>query len=382
MSAGQAARPLRIAVIAPMRYPIREPHAGGLESSIWNQVREFRARGHEVLLCAVEGSDFLEGGPAEFVLPAVIWDDPREATDSTYPAGYLDRAVPALEAALAFIATAEPHFDLVDNHSLHGVPLEWAERLGMPLVTTLHTPALPELVAAHELSVERPSAFVAVSRHTASEWSACDIRSTVIPNAVDTDRWLLGPGGDDLVWFGRIVPEKGAHLALEAARLAGRRIRLAGRIGDTDYFARFVAPALGDHAEYVGALRQPELAALVGRSACALVTPDWDEPFGLVIAEALSTGTPVASFDVGGVPEVVGAMPGTGLVPLGDVAAMAALAEGLIAETRADLALRARIREAALARFSLRRRAEVLEEFYAEILADDAHRSEPARVAP
>jgi glycosyltransferase involved in cell wall biosynthesis len=357
-------RPLRIAVIAPLRYPISVPFAGGLESSVWHQVAALRALGHEVVLCATEGSDYLEGSPPEFVLPAVEWREGEYATDTTYPAGYLERALPALEGALAWIAANPDRFDIVDNNSLHGEPLSWASRVGVPMVSTLHTPVLPALLAAHTGGGSPRSNFLAVSEHTAAEWRAAGIVSEVIPNAVDTDRWALGEGGPDLVWFGRIVPEKGVHLALEAARLAGMRIVLAGRIGDVGYFAEQVEPLLGPDAEYVGALDPASLARLVGASACALVTPVWEEPFGLVIAEAMSTGTPVVVFDSGGVREVVGSSPGTELVPAGDAAALAAAALRMVEAVASDHALRNRIRETAVSRFSLAARARSVESLY------------------
>ena len=372
-------RPLRIVLVAPVRYPIAEPHAGGLESSVWHQVRALRARGHSVLLCAVEGSDHLDGGPAEFTLPAVAWDDPAEASDTTWPPGYLERAEPALHRALDWIADHASEIDVVENHSLSGHVLARAGGLGVPVVSTLHTPALPDLLEHHRGAAEPRSTFLAVSEHTAAVWAAEGVEARVLPNAIDTDRWPLGPGGDDLVWSGRLVPEKGPHLALRAARLAGRRIVLAGRIGDVDYFESEVAPLLGRDAEHVGPLRQPELAELVGRSACALVTPCWEEPFGLVIAEALATGTPVASFAVGGVPEVVAGSIGAGLVPMGDAVGLARVASGLAA-LAGDPGFRARVRHDAVERFSLQRRAAVVEGVHRELVA--AHGARTHRAGP
>ena len=115
-------RPLDILVVAPLRFPLGPPHAGGLESMVWNEVRALRERGHHVDLIAVEGSDQLESSPASFRLPSVRWDPSEEATDATWPAASLARTVVALDRALDQ-AAASARWDVVLNHCLHPLPL-------------------------------------------------------------------------------------------------------------------------------------------------------------------------------------------------------------------------------------------------------------------
>lgn len=349
---------LRILVVAPERHPLRQPHAGGLEAVVWNRVRWLRGQGHQVQLCAAEGSDFLSADPG-LHLPTPRWSRACDASDTDFPLGHARRIADAFERIRDRLDDPATRVDVVDNHSLHGAPILWSRDTGVPVVTTLHTPPLPEIVAAsYAIGGRAPHRFVTVSQFTARSWSSRGVDAFVFPNGVDPTQWRLGAGGTEWVWFGRIVPEKAPHLAIHAARRAGARLRLAGRIGDAAYFAREVEPLLGDGITYVGPLALPALCDLVGASAVALVTPVWAEPFGLVLAEALMTGTPVAAFDSGGISEVLGGMPGTAIVPVGDADALARAATALAARSGAS---RRGVRRAAEARYSVQQRYRELE---------------------
>jgi glycosyltransferase involved in cell wall biosynthesis len=324
---------------------------------VYNRIRLLRHRGHHVLVCGVEGSEPAASAPS-LTLPPVRWSSDHDASDSTYPPGYLEAAEDALHDAMDWVAAHSDAVDLVDNHSLHPVPLQRAGEWGVPMITTLHTPPLPPMLAAIGSTASR---LVAVSEHTAREWRGAGARDvTVQHNMVDTATWRLGSGGRDLAWFGRIVPEKAPHLAIAAARRAGTALTLVGRIGDIGYFEDVVRPLLGARISYAGEMRAHDVARLVGSSAAVLVTPDWDEPFGLVVAEALATGTPVAAFARGGVPEVIGDNPGARLVASGDVDALARGAVSLLESTSS--AMRRATRADAVRRFSFRRHVSELEE--------------------
>jgi glycosyltransferase involved in cell wall biosynthesis len=190
----------------------------------------------------------------------------------------------------------------------------------IPVVTILHTPPVPWLESAINVA-GAAGTFVAVSEAMSLAWAHA-VSTVTILNGVDPERWTPGPGGADAVWSGRIAPEKAPHEAIDAARRSGRAISVAGPVMDETYFDAEIRPRLDDRARYVGHLDQRALCRLVGSSAVALVTPRWDEPFGLVAAEAMMCGTPVAGYRRGGLPEVV--TPETGrLATTNDPAALA-----------------------------------------------------------
>ncbi|MBB2986041.1 glycosyltransferase [Terracoccus luteus] len=316
-------RPLRIGVIGPWKYPLVQPFAGGLESHVSELTARLRQLGHDVSLFAREGStgvatgDELESG----------WIPSLAATR--------DVSMPSMAAMLEHHAyqrlllrlvhgEAEQRFDLIHIHAVHHLPVAMAPSLPVPVIATLHTP--PTAWLESTLAVTRGAGvrFTAVSSHVSKAWSVLEQRPEVVLNGVDTDVWRAGPGGGRVVWSGRLVPEKAPHLAIRAARLAGRPITIAGPVSDPDYVRREIAPLLGDDVTYAGHLGQQSLAALVGSAAVVLATPVWEEPFGLTVAEALSCGTPVVAFDRGGIREVIGSSGSGVLVPADDVAAMAA----------------------------------------------------------
>ncbi|MCX4237014.1 MULTISPECIES: glycosyltransferase family 4 protein [Streptomyces] len=327
------AAPLRIALIASARHPIRDPFAGGLEAHTWTLSKALRARGHKVTIFAGPGSD-PDLGVVEMPFRPPRISEAACRDTSMVAAHWLAEHHAYLQLMLDLSRPpARGDYDIVHNNSLHYLPVAMAAVLSVPVVTTLHTPPTPWLESAIQAPPLCPIRFSAVSDHTAAAWRHVVPAATVVRNGIDIERWHPGPGGDELVWSGRIVPEKGAHFAIEAARLAGRGLRLAGPVGDTEYFEACVRPRLDRTITYAGHLSQPELCELVGSSAAAVVSPCWDEPYGLVIAEALACGTPVCGFARGALPEIV-TDDCARLVRPGDCTALAAAVEPTIALSR------------------------------------------------
>lgn len=325
-------------------------------------VGQLRRRGHQVVLYAAAGTDpaladELFTYPGLPALSAVAAVDPQLPEPRFLSDQYAFSAAMADLIGRGVRSGTAP--DVVLNHSLHPLPLTLAHLVGSgsaPMLTTLHTPPFPWLEAGAALAAQHRAraGFVAVSDAVAAQWTTLEHLPAVIGNGVDPARFVPGPGGADLVWVGRITPEKGTDLAVAAARRAGRRLRIVGPVSDPEYFARAVEPELDDATEYVGHLTQAATAELVGRSAALLFTPRWDEPFGLVAAEAAMCGTPVVAVARGGLTGVVGVGADAIGVVVADRSDDAALAAALAAAVPAATAMDRRVvRERAVARHGL-----------------------------
>lgn len=316
---------MRIGIVASARHAIREPFAGGLERHTHALATGLRARGHDVTIFASGDSD-----PAMDVEPVcprangLNLSAAAEQDASMLSRGFLEEHHAYLHLMLRLSDRTD--LDVLQNSSLHHLPVAMADTLPMPVVTTLHTPPTPWIESAVAAAAGfSTGTFVAVSDHTAASWTHVPV-SQVIPNGIAVDDWPFSDDADpDLaVWTGRIVAEKGTHLAIDAAHLAGMRIAVAGP-ADPAYLRDEVLPRLGPDDIMLGHLGHADLAAAVGTAAVQLVTPCWDEPFGLVVPEALACGTPVAAFDRGAMGEIIDDACGR-LAAADDVEALAAAA--------------------------------------------------------
>lgn len=267
-------------------------------------VDELSALGHAVTLLAKEGST------ATATVHPVL---EKDFTFTAHPAGKLrDAQAARLDAALglAIRTVRDGSFDVVVNNTLSPVP--YVENPGTPMLSVFHTPRLPRVAAVLESERWNPSPshrFVSVSAANARGWRGWVPDIEVIHNGIRLAEWnmaghqLRTPG--TAVWAGRITPEKGLHVAIEAARLAGMKIGFAGPISDTEYYRNVVEPLLGDGVQYAGHLDHAGLAEFMGSGEVFIASPVWAEPFGLTIVEAMACGTPVAALPAGAIPEIV-----------------------------------------------------------------------------
>ncbi|MET0314445.1 MAG: glycosyltransferase, partial [Hansschlegelia sp.] len=312
---------MRIGIIAHLKHPISEPFAGGLEAHTHLLARGLRRKGHDVTVFASTRSDPSLGLEAICDETAIGEVGVAEATDVTF-----FREHHAYLRLMTELGGRD--FDVIHNNALHYLPVAMAHAVASPMVTTLHTPPFCWLESGVRLCRSSRSTFVAVSHAVRRQWQPITPIEGVILNGIDLDSFAFRETPDEdpyLVWSGRIVPEKGLHLAMDAARLAGMPLRFAGPISNPAYFAAEIKPRLSADAVHLGHLSHGELARLIGGARALLFTPCWEEPYGLVAAESLACGTPVAAFARGAIAEVVDETCGVLAAP-DDAAALASAA--------------------------------------------------------
>jgi glycosyltransferase involved in cell wall biosynthesis len=282
---------------------------------------------------------------------------------ATFPRGYgEDTSLWPWEACELFnIAAAVERareFDIIHCQAMYWpMALPFSRLSATPIVQTLHhAPTAPE-VAMWSRYADAP--FIAISEEQKRLLAGLNVVG-VVPHAIDTTAFAFQAEPDDyLVFLGRFTPGKGVLQAIEVARQTGMRLLLAA--AENDYYRETVAPHVdGKQVAYAGEVDHAAKVDLLGRARALLYPVQAGEPFGLVLAEAMACGTPVAALDRGAVREVV---------EEGVTGRIFGTLDALIAGLPQVLALdRAVVRRRAIARFGVDRMAAEYEAVYSHII--------------
>jgi glycosyltransferase involved in cell wall biosynthesis len=266
-----------VVLVGPARFCVDPPFAGGLEAFVSTLASVLRRRGHDVVVVAG-------------VRPAVRRDRRRDVPSD---AGEATADGVALRDAVAQVVH-RADVQVIHNNSSAPQVLDLVGSVPT-FETTLHTPPLAELRCLGALADE--IGLCTPSPSNAEAWRHyLGVSPDVVSNGVDRSVFRPGRRGRPyLAWAGRIVAEKGLHVALDAAALLEMPLLFAGPVHDRDYFDALIVPRLGRHARYQGHLGPARLSRLLAGASATLVTPLWPEPFGLVVVESLACGTPVAA---------------------------------------------------------------------------------------
>jgi glycosyltransferase involved in cell wall biosynthesis len=282
---------MRIGLVAPPWVPVPPPAYGGTESVIDLLARGLARAGHEVLLAAA--------GNSTCPVPQVGGGD--EATRAAPVGG--DAITELRHIIRAYAAMRD--VDIVHDHTVLG-PLYGHARAGTPVVTTAHGPF--DATVGPVYRAMRGTSVVAISHHQAASAVGVPL-AAMIHHGLDVSSTPVGRGtGGYASFLGRMSPDKGCREAALVARAAGVPLLMAAKLrepAEREYFDAWVKPLLCSDVQFLGELEHAEKLELLGGSF-ALVNPmQWAEPFGLVMIEALATGTPVVATPVGSAHEIV-----------------------------------------------------------------------------
>jgi glycosyltransferase involved in cell wall biosynthesis len=340
--------PMKIAQVAPLAESVPPSLYGGTERVVSWLTEELVALGHDVTLFA--SGDSKTNAELITVWPKALrlsrrFQDPL--------AGYA--------SLMEVVAHSAEKFDLIHCH-LDWIHLPVLKRTGVPLLTTLH--GRLDLPHVREAASKFPNAaYVSISDNQRIPVPNLNWLGTVHHGMpADALRLCLEPK-DDMVFLGRITPEKGPDVAARWAKHAGRSLKIAAKIprAQSSYFKERVSPYLDDQTiRFVGEVDEGGKQELLGNAAALLFPIDWPEPFGLVMIEALACGTPVIARPRGSVPEIIenGV---TGFLVESDSEAVEAI-------SRLGALDRRQIRQAFERRFTVRRMAEEYVSIYRRLV--------------
>jgi len=345
----RARSPLRVGIIAPPWLPVPPVAYGGTENVIDILARGLAATGVEVVVVTTG--------------------------DATCPVARRWVFAQALGVGNGGVAEETCHVigayallgdvDVVHDHSLVG-PIYARSIPSPPVVTTNHGP-FNEILTPIYGAISQRTPVIAISHSQASGAAGVSI-AAVIHHGIDVERMPFSCGtGRYAAFLGRMHPSKGIEDAIIAARTAGMPLRIAAKMtepAEREYFTAHVAPHLGGDIEYVGELRRTEKYDLLGEAVCLLNPIRWDEPFGMVMIEAMACGTPIVTYDRGSASEIVDDGE-TGLV-CGD---QHSLAKAL---GQVEALSRSRCREVVEQRFSSRRMVADHVALYRRVIAGGA----------
>ncbi|MFF2888679.1 FkbM family methyltransferase [Paenibacillus sp. NPDC057967] len=266
--------PLTIVQIAPDYYPVPPPAYGGIERVVHTLTERLVGLGHRVILYAPEGS----ATSAEL----------NAYTHGTgNPEGIRDTVVRTLPTQV----------DIIHDHTHSSVIGKL--NLPIPTVCTLH--------ATVHNHIEHPVYISRISQLAAGDPAGCFIYNGVSPNEFD----YAEQKSDFLLYMGVISPHKGIHHAIHIAEATGQKLVIAGPVYSTEYFQAEIEPALRRNPllQYVGEVGGIEKRRLLKEARCMLFPTCCEEAFGLVMVEAMMSGTPVLALANGAVPEVMSGFP-------------------------------------------------------------------------
>jgi glycosyltransferase involved in cell wall biosynthesis len=350
---------MRIAQVAPLAESVPPKLYGGTERVVSWLTEELVRQGHEVTLFASGDSQ-----TAATLIPCC----PR----GLRLAGVRDHLATHL-VMLSKVKRAALDFDIIHFHvDLIQHPL--FNRLRHKTITTMHGRLdLPDNMPIYKAFPRMP--LVSISNHQRLPMPAFVHWVDTVPHGLPASLCRFNPrGGDYLAFLGRICRDKRPDRAIEISKRTGIPLKIAAKVdpADTDYFEQVIRPML-DHPliEFIGEIDDQQKGAFLGNARALLFPIDWPEPFGLVMIEAMSVGTPVIAWRAGSVPEIITEGVSGFMVSSVD--------EGVLAVEKSLTLDRALVRQAFEQRFTVEKMTSAYVAAYTRQLALTSEANQPQR---
>jgi glycosyltransferase involved in cell wall biosynthesis len=280
-------------MIADPHIPIPPVHYGGTERIV-HLYAEFLARsGHKIDIIAADGSSAYGGEIYIHRAPSKKW---------------ISRAQRKFQFQLQSLLAAQK-CDIVFNFGRFDY-LETLLMLGLPILHCFQNPIDQGQIDFAESRVRGPFGFLLLSKNQASH-AKINFPSHVLPNPVDCTGYQCGEGkGGYLAFLGRLTYNKGVDIAIKVAKRTGKALKIAGNIsqeeGGPEFFQQAVQPYLNNQdIQWIGPINDMQKRGFLADASALLFPIRWDEPFGIVMAEALACGTPVIAMNKGSTSEVL-----------------------------------------------------------------------------
>jgi glycosyltransferase involved in cell wall biosynthesis len=278
---------MKVAILAPVAWRTPPRHYGPWEQVAGNISEGLIAKGLDVTLFAT--ADSITGGKLDSVIKQGYEEDRSQDA----------KVVECLHISNLMEKAAD--FDIIHNH-FDFLPLTYSGLIKTPMVTTIHGFSSPKIIPVYQ-KYNGTSHYVSISNSDRSP--LLTYAATIYNGLRVSDFQFQSTPGDYLLYFGRIHHDKGTAESIEIAIRSKKKLLIAGIVQDSNYFEQRVKPFLSDQVVYVGEAG-PEKRNELMRNALALLHPiNFDEPFGLSVAEAMLCGTPVIAFNRGSMSELI-----------------------------------------------------------------------------
>jgi UDP-glucose:tetrahydrobiopterin glucosyltransferase len=275
---------------------------GGVELTVRNLASEMLRRGHKLQVVAPITS-FLEGvgiaeiaGNSQIAVQTQGRDVPICLPENSVLANMWDYA-----------RQVQQEYDLIVNFAFDWLPFYLTPFFQTPIAHFISMGSMTEAIdrIAEQIALQYPQNIGVYTKAQAETFAFADI-CEILGSAIDLSLYQFNSKPEDcLVWLGRISPEKALEDAAEAAKIAGVKLKVFGKIQDSEYWQNIQTKYGNECLEYGGFLTTTELQREVGKCRALLMTPRWIEAFGNVAIEALACGVPVVSYRRGGPVEII-----------------------------------------------------------------------------